>query len=421
MSAYISCITVSGGVPILNRRFGKNLKPLTFPQLASLNGVALFGKTIDVTLLTSRSKDCKFLWRDYHGSLRLILVTNNDSLSDIHCHRLLDYVFLSMILVVGFEDLIMQKNIDRVKRDLRASYGLIDTLIANLQPNEKISTNFGDLVGSVDCVISTDANNVQNYLDSFTESVDSTYGCVFIDGKIVTSTKNWWGLHPDELTLLSLIVQINSESTISDIPIFLPIKSPTVPFRLVSAELIHGVRVAVLCGPSPSLEEINFQLCKQWHSSFSLLRSVHAIIPRGFPPFQINTCILGFLLVNLEKRRVLSSMQPHFQKTTSSTVSHDELPSSQGAVMQPSRKLDLLRSFYKNVVGPIFPDILILNNHNVDENGDPHSSRVSHSKVLHPVRETYLCSEYHKCYATQIGQYQMFCLFVAGIPNHNMR
>ena len=47
-----------------------------------------------------------------------------------------------------------------------------------------------------------------------------------------------------------------------DTPVFLPVKSPTVPFRLVSSELTGaapgaaGVTVCVLCGPSPSLVEI---------------------------------------------------------------------------------------------------------------------------------------------------------------------
>lgn len=48
-------------------------------------------------------------------------MTPNDTVSDIHSHRLLDNVFQAMILIVGLDELIAQRNIDRTKRDLRVS------------------------------------------------------------------------------------------------------------------------------------------------------------------------------------------------------------------------------------------------------------------------------------------------------------
>jgi hypothetical protein len=68
----------------------------------------------------------------------------------------------------------------------------------------------------------------QNYLDSYVESVDSTYGCVLLHGRIVCATKNWFLLHPDEVNLLSTYVTSDSWATIKDTPVFLPVKSPTV-------------------------------------------------------------------------------------------------------------------------------------------------------------------------------------------------
>ena len=99
MAAYLSCITVGGGVPMFTRRVGdlkavRNIKKyftgiliftdktafyflasysylfclqLPFPLLASLNGVALFSQSHNVTLLSTITKDCKLLWRDYHN------------------------------------------------------------------------------------------------------------------------------------------------------------------------------------------------------------------------------------------------------------------------------------------------------------------------------------------------------------------
>ena len=49
---------------------------IPFPLLASLNGVALFGESHDVSLLSTdvTEADCRLIWRDYHASVRLVLV-----------------------------------------------------------------------------------------------------------------------------------------------------------------------------------------------------------------------------------------------------------------------------------------------------------------------------------------------------------
>ena len=47
--------------------------------------------------------------------------------------------------------------------------------------------------------------------------------------------------------------------------------------------------------------------------------------------------------------------------------------------------------------------------------------RVPHAQLKHPVSETYISSEYHKCFALQHLQYQFFGIFVAAVPNHSMR
>ena len=102
---------------------------MPFALLASLNGVAMFGESLDVTLLSTKTKDCKILWRDYHSSVRLILAVPNDSASDVHVHRLLDLIFQSMVLMVGLDEVVAQRNVDRTKRDLRVCTYSITTMI----------------------------------------------------------------------------------------------------------------------------------------------------------------------------------------------------------------------------------------------------------------------------------------------------
>lgn len=60
---------------------------LPYPLMASLNGIAMFAQSHDVTVLTAQSKDSKLMWRDYHDSLRLIIALPLDTLSDVHIYR----------------------------------------------------------------------------------------------------------------------------------------------------------------------------------------------------------------------------------------------------------------------------------------------------------------------------------------------
>ncbi len=48
-------------------------------------------------------------------SVRLIVAVPFDTISDVHLHRLLDNVFQAMVLLVGLDDLVGQRNIDRTK------------------------------------------------------------------------------------------------------------------------------------------------------------------------------------------------------------------------------------------------------------------------------------------------------------------
>ena len=81
--------------------------------------------------------------------------------------------------------------------------------------------------------------------------------------------------------------QIAGHILLQDTPVFLPVKSPTVPFRLVSSELSAvagvGVTVCVLCGPSPSLVEIETELLRNWKTTYNLVASLQSLHPRGFP------------------------------------------------------------------------------------------------------------------------------------------
>ena len=64
------------------------------------------------------------------------------------------------------------------------------------------------------------------------ESVDSTYGCVLLRGRVVAATKNWYSLHPDEINLLSLVVTTDAWAT-------LKVRLHSVILRITSNDLLR--------------------------------------------------------------------------------------------------------------------------------------------------------------------------------------
>jgi len=315
-----------------------------------------------------------------------------------------------LVLLSGLDDLIALRNIDRVKRELRAGFPLIDYLLSGLQPSEK-TILFGDMIGGADVVVAHESGQLQQHLENFTEAVDSTYGAVFASGRIVCATANWWGLHTDELALLSCFILSDSPCSLSDTPVFLPVKSPTVPFRLISCRLTGEIQVSALCGPQPSLPEIQTIIGKLWKPVQPVLQSLTNYIPRCIPPYiQLDRSILGIVLVNTVKKRILASLTPHHTQQSRESRS-----------IPLSRRLDIMRTSYRSIVGAILQSSAEPSPHTAELGGSLIPDYTPHTNLLHPVSETFVCSELHKCYAVQSGPYQLFSLFISAVPNHSIR
>ena len=67
-------------------------------------------------------------------------------------------------------------------------------------------------------------------------------------------------------------------------------------------------------------------------------------------------------MINLEKRRVISSLHPHFGYNQDDSATTDNKEK-----LSMPKKINILRSFFRSVVGPIFPDIFIANPYGVDQ------------------------------------------------------
>nr|CAD7585813.1 unnamed protein product [Timema genevievae] len=350
MAAHIMCLTAAGGLPLFTRRKGDG-EALPFSVVASLNGVHMFGKSQDVILKSTSTQDMTAVWKNVEDSVTLIAIASGAS--EALLNHLLKSVFNAMILTVGINELRSPRNADRLKRELRC-----------LDGNDR-TTNRTDLLGLVEVIMCPENHLLQGCLEAYAECLDSLYGCVMVHGRVAVATESWWCLDAEEKKLLALLVDHDTTTTARDIPVFLPCKSPAVPFRLVTVSLVGHVEVSVLCGPSPPLSEVERVATQCWRGATDILRSAEQCYPRNFPPsIQLDTGVMGYVSSDLNYR---------LGRLENVTISQDE--------------------------------------GNLSEK----------SPVSSQALETYWCSEYHKCHALRSGGILLCMLYTSAVPIQTMR
>ncbi|XP_078332819.1 protein fuzzy homolog isoform X2 [Crassostrea virginica] len=378
--------------PYLIYRRSIQIEVLPFPVIGSLNGVHMFGSSHDVTLQSTVTEDAKIVWRVFHDSVTLITIAQNDDADDCHYNNLLNLVFNAMVLLVGIEEVSNIKNVEKFKKEIKVCYNLVDRILGI-----KGSWGFSQLTNTVETIAAPENAVLQNFLDAFTEAAESTFGCLFIDGKIAVATKKWWSLSANELVLLSLLLSSLTSCTSRDIPIYLPDNHPTVPHRLMTFQLTRGIEVCVICGPSPSLTDLEPEILRFWKPSYDSLRSVLKLSSRNFPTnLSLDHNTLGFLLINKETNCCLCSINPTFNG------GHPD------ETLSFSQRREVLRSFYKRMVGTFFSSVV--------PGSDSGPSEFSHQAM-----ESYITTETHKCYALMSGSHQLFVVYGEGIPTYAMR
>ncbi|KAM5236595.1 protein fuzzy homolog isoform 8-T8 [Ctenodactylus gundi] len=327
-AVHLLCLAASSGVPLFCRssRGGAPARQqLPFSVIGSLNGVHMFGQNLQVQLSSARTEDTTVVWKSFHDSITLIVLSSEENASELKLERLLQMVFGAMVLLVGLEELTNIRNVERLKKELRASYRLIDSFLGD-------SELIGDLTQCVDCVI------------------------------------------PPEGSLLQ------------------------VPHRLLTLMLLPGLELCLLCGPRPALSQLDPQLLERWWQP--LLEPLRACLsvgpgalPNGFP---LHTDILGLLLLNLELKRCLFTVEPL----------RDKEPSLQ-------QRQRLLRNFYSLVSTTHFPP----------EPGSSEKTEDAGHRIQLP-RACYLVlgpGMGWQLVALQLGLRQLLLLLSPQSPTHGLR
>ncbi|XP_030798673.1 protein fuzzy homolog isoform X3 [Rhinopithecus roxellana] len=294
----------------------------------------MFGQNLEVQLSSARTENTTVVWKSFHDSITLIVLSSEVGISELRLERLLQMVFGAMVLLVGLEELTNIRNVERLKKDLRASYCLIDSFLGD-------SELIGDLTQCVDCVIPPEGSLLQEALSGFAEAAGTAFVSLVVSGRVVAATEGWWRLGTPEAVLLPWLVGSLPPQTARDYPVYLPHGSPTVPHRLLTLTLLPSLELCLLCGPSPPLSQLYPQLLERcWQPLLDPLRACLPLGPRALPSgFPLHTDILGLLLLHLELKRCLFTVEPLGDKAEPS----------------PEQRRRLLRNFYTLVTSTHFP------------------------------------------------------------------
>lgn len=405
-STQLLCLTASSGVPLFTRGASKQLP---FSVIGSLNGVHMFGGGQGVVLSCCETEGGgKVVWRVFQDSVMLIAVSGAGSSSsskeeeEVRLQRLLENVWNCMVLVLGQDELANVRNVERLKRDLRSCFSLIDQLL-----EERHEGILGNLTHCADSLLPPNPAILQEAVDGFAQAADSEFGCLIVHGRIAAATEKWWRLAPQEVVLLSALIRSLSASGSSscDYPVFLPQGSPTVAHRLLRFQLLPGADVCVLCGPTPSLHRAETGLVGRfWSPLVETLRDCLAVGERCLPgSVSLRPDVLALLLINRETRRSVSSVRP--------STCHP---------LSRARCWELLKLFYIFCISRYFTQEETLC---VSPEERAHRSNTEDFVVgfSHQPQQCYLVTEECKSYGLQTPQHQLYLLILPSVPTFALR
>lgn len=416
-STQLLCLTASSGVPLFTRGVSKQLP---FSVIGSLNGVHMFGGGQGVVLSCCET-DCggNVVWRVFQDSVMLIAVKGGQQVrsgpggssskeEEVRLRRLLENVWNCMVLVLGQDELSNIRNVERLKRDLRSCFSLIDQLL-----EDRHEGILGNLTHCADSLLPPNPAPLQGAVEGFTQAAESEFGCLMVHGRIAVATEKWWRLAPQEVVLLSALIRSlsSSGSTSCDYPVFLPQGSPTVAHRLLRFQLLPGADVCILCGPSPSLQKAESGLVGRfWSPLVETLKDCLDVGERCLPgSVSLRPDVLALLLINRERRRSVSCVKT----STSHPPSDPPLPSK-------SRCRELLKLFYIFSTTRYFSqeETLCVSPEEKAQRGNAEDFSLGFS---HQPLHCYLVTEECKSYALQTLQHQLFLLTPLSVPTFALR
>lgn len=314
------------------------------------------------------------IWKEFESLLFIGISTN---LTEKVLRSLIEKSFEAMVLHVGINEIRNIRNVDRFKRDLKSSYFQLVEKLMEFSETELLDFN--------ESILSYEAEAIHAKLLEFSELTFSPYCFVLSRNRLICATEGFYDLHASDRKLLILLLT-QSSALQKDFPIYLPNKSPTVAYRLISLPLIQGISVGLICGVKPTYGELEVLSQDFWQDHYDLLLSAEVGNPRNFPPtIELDPTIMGFLLINqFHKKFVITKNIQQVGKRS-------------------SHRMDILRGFFHQSV-------------DCDDFHDTPLCEVESIKVT----EQFYTSDYHKCHALIRDECTLCVLYLSAIPTHAM-
>ena len=96
----------------------------------------------------------------------------------------------------------------------------------------------------------------------------------------------------------------------------IPDGSPKVPHRLLTYKLIEGFQVCIICGPTPSLMELEREVISYWKPVTDSLTTMCKVHPQNYPShLNLDPAMLGFILKHVGSNRSLCTVHTKPQRT----------------------------------------------------------------------------------------------------------
>ncbi|KAL0831461.1 hypothetical protein ABMA28_002262 [Loxostege sticticalis] len=393
MSVIVIAVASESGVPIFSRKRGNN-ENVQFSTIASLHGINMFSKCHNLSMIKTQVENGDILWKEYCKSVTLIGIATGGLECDLEL--LLSCVHDTMIFCIGKKELENLKNIDQIKRDLRQCYPILDYLLESLDPNAVSSTQPTLTLDLIQSMLCPQAQQLQQALDQYAESVTGRWACLSIHGQLVATSSDFHELDAREARLMLLLAAAQDGAPLRDTPVYLPHMSPNVAFRAVTCKLLADVYILVVCGATPPLSQIDEIVLQCWEGYAQTIKEAKLIHPRNFPTsITFEPSILGILAINVPRRKCVFSR-------------HLNVSNQKSRGMSGAHRTDILRTFYVTTARHLAPELKFKENENKEECSDC-------------ISETYWSSEYHKCHAQRSGNLLCCVLYSSTVPTHTMR
>ncbi|KAK2723898.1 hypothetical protein QYM36_002305 [Artemia franciscana] len=276
------------GIPVFNYSY-KN-KPLPLAVVGTLFGIYSYCSSNNSEIQNAKGAMSQTLWKQLKDNIIVIAVNGYSG----NLNPYLDLIYNALLFYVGSDALESMRSQELLRKNLK-----------------------------------------QTVLEFATE-IQSFYVCLFASYRIAAATDDWWSLSGQEIALIVGYMRTEKRAEVKDVPVYLHIKSPQMAVRLMWCRLSLNCVLVALCGLNPTLDVFISTSKNLFKKCISSLKNAESTYPFNVPPHIIlDTIVLGYLVMDRESNRAVSSFCPHRQPV--------KFPFPVKVVLAPFVRMKLLR------------------------------------------------------------------------------